>query len=137
MPTQPSLQKVASAFKLWRANKNGPGESTPLSLRRQAIALTTHYSVSQVTKALGLSGSVIKRWSAELADNEAVCATGAEPFVSLPKAAAQASCVQRITLSFDDGGTIVLTGDISSRLVLVITDAIWRDNARRASAEVL
>lgn len=136
MPTQSPLQKTAAEFKTWRANKNGPGESTPLPLRRQAIALTTQYSVSQVAKALGLSGSGIKRWQAELADEDVDTATVSQSFVSLPKGASQQSCINRLVLSFDDGGTIELTGDISSRLGMVITEAIWRDNARRANAEV-
>lgn len=136
MPVLTPLQKTAAEFKRWRANKSGPGESTPVPLRKQAITLTTQYSVSQVTKALGLSGSVIKRWQTELAHGEADYSTAPQPFVSLPKAAAQASCVQRMTLSFDDGVTIELTGDISSRLALVITEAIWRDNAERANREV-
>lgn len=136
MPTLSPLQKTAAEFKQWRANKNGPGESTPVLLRKQAIALTTHHSVSRVTKTLGLSGSVIKRWQTELADGEAGCSTPPEPFVSLPKEAAKTSWVQKLTLSFDDGGTIEVTGDVSSRLAMVITEAIWRDNAERASTEV-
>ena len=137
MQTLSLLQKTAAEFKTWRANKNGPGEITPLPLRKQAIALTTQYSISQVTKSLGLSGSVIKRWRAEIVESEARCSTDFQPFVSLPKAAAQVSCVKGITLSFDDGGAIELTGDISSRMALVITEAIWRENASLGNREII
>lgn len=136
MPTQSPLHKASAEFEQWRANKTSAGERTPLPLRQKAIALTDHYSVTRVTQTLGLSGSVLKRWRTELADSEEGEPTAPAQFVSLPKTAAQASCIQRITLSFDDGGTIELTGDISSRLARVITDAIWRDNAERANREV-
>ena len=136
MSTRSPLQKTAAEFKSWRANKNSQGQSTPQALRKQAIALTTQYSISRVTSELGLSGSVIKRWREELADHQVTGEKPARPFVSLPKAAAQSSCVQKITLSFGDGGTIELTGDISSRLALVITEAIWRENASGAIREV-
>lgn len=139
MPTPSQLQKTAAEFKKWRANKNARSESTPLPLRRQAVALITQYSINQVAKALGLNGSGIKRWQAEFADKDVGEPAGNEPFISLPKVAPQGSCLQKITLSFDDGGTLVLSGDISSRLALVITDAIWRDtmsnNAQRANWE--
>ena len=139
MPTPSQLQKTAAEFKKWRANKNARSESTPLPLRRQAVALITQYPINQIAKALGLNGSGIKRWQAELADKDVGEPAGNEPFISLPKVAPQGSCLQKITLSFDDGGTLVLSGDISSRLALVITDAIWRDtisnNAQRANWE--
>ena len=139
MPTPSQLQKTAAEFKKWRANKNARSESTPLPLRRQAVALITQYSINQVAKALGLNGSGIKRWQAEFADKDVGEPAGNEPFISLPKVAPQGSCLQKITLSFDDGGTLVLSGDISSRLALVITDAIWRDtmsnNAQCANRE--
>ena len=133
MPTLSPLQKTAAEFTSWRSNKNGRSEATPTALRRKAIELTQQYSISQVTQALSLSGSVIKRWREELADNQ----NETRAFVSLPKAATKTSCVQRITLSFDDGGTIELTGDISSRLALVITEAIWRENASDATREIV
>jgi hypothetical protein len=136
MTTLSPLQKTAAEFASWRSNKNGRGETTPTALRRKAIELTKKFAVSQVTQALRLSGSVIKRWREELVDNQVTCEKETRPFVSLPKAAAKTSCVQRITLSFDDGGTIELTGDISSRLALVITEAIWRENASGAIREV-
>ena len=139
MPTPSQLQKTAAEFKKWRANKNARSESTPLPLRRQAVALITQYPINQIAKALGLNGSGIKRWQAEFADKDVGEPAGNEPFISLPKVAPQGSCLQKITLSFDDGGTLVLSGDISSRLALVITDAIWRDtmsnNAQRANWE--
>ena len=144
MPTPSQLQKTAAEFKKWRANKNARSESTPLPLRRQAVTLITQYSINQVAKALGLNGSGIKRWQAEFANKDVGEPAGNEPFISLPKVAPQGSCLQKITLSFDDGGTLVLSGCTSvwrwsSRLALVITDAIWRDtisnNAQRATWE--
>lgn len=136
MPILSPLQKTAAEFKSWRSNKNGRGETTPTALRRKAIELTQQYSISQVTKALGLSGSVINRWKAELPDNRRDVAPHPSQFVSLPKEAVKKSWVKKITLSFDDGGTVELTGDISSRLALVITEAIWRENTSGANREV-
>lgn len=139
MTTSYSLQKAVAEFKHWRAHRTRSGERTPLSLRKKAVALTNQHSVTQVTKALGISGSQLKRWREELSENGTDDLTSAspQPFVSLPKGAAQQSGMRRIVMSFDDGGTIELTGDISSRLALVITDAIWQDNARRANTEAL
>lgn len=139
MTTSSSLQKVTVEFRQWRAGKTSSGERTPLSLRKKAVALTNQFSVTQVSKALGLSGSQLKGWREELGKNGTgdTNSVPPQPFVSLPKGAGQQSNIQRIVMSFDDGGTIELSGDISSRLALVITDAVWRDNARRANAEGL
>ena len=95
MPTPSQLQKTAAEFKKWRTNKNARSESTPLPLRRQAVALITQYPINQIAKALGLNGSGIKRWQAELADKDAGEPTGNESFISLPKVAPQGSCLQR------------------------------------------
>ena len=134
-----SLQQAAARFSQWRASKTSGGERTPLSLRKKAVALTNQFSATQVSKVLGLSGSQLRCWREELHENGTDDAHSAppQPFVSLPKAAAQTSCVRRIILSFDDGGTIELTGDISSRLALVITEAIWRENASGTTREVV
>ena len=91
MPTLPPLQRTAAEFTSWRSNKNGRGETTPTALRRKAVELTRQYSVSKVTKTLGLSGSVIKRWREELVDNQVTSEKETRAFVSLPKAVAQTS----------------------------------------------
>ena len=138
MATPSSLQQVATQFSQWRAGKTSSGERTPLFLRKKAVALTNQFSVTQVSKALGLSGSQLKGWREGLNKNSAddINPISPQSFVSLPNGAAQQSIIQRIVMSFDDGSTIELTGDISSRLALVITEAIWRENASGAIREV-
>ena len=66
-----SLQQVAAQFSQWRAGKTSSGERTPLSLRKKAVAQTNHFSVAQVSKALGLSGSQLKSWREVLSENGA------------------------------------------------------------------
>jgi hypothetical protein len=76
-----SLETVESRFATWRENRKHLREPVPTILRKQALELKSTYSTSQVTAALKISGSMLKRW-------EAMHTTTRQPdssnFLSLP-----------------------------------------------------
>ncbi|MCP4985317.1 MAG: hypothetical protein GY928_04370 [Colwellia sp.] len=61
MPNQEQLSIVVTAFAHWRSNRNGRQVPTPNALREQAVALLNHYSSSQITSSLRISGSQLKQ----------------------------------------------------------------------------
>jgi hypothetical protein len=60
MPKQDQLSIVVTAFEYWRSNRNGRQVPTPTALREQTVELLNHYSSSQITSALRISGSQLK-----------------------------------------------------------------------------
>lgn len=60
-----SLETVAQHFAVWRKNRQPHGSSvTPIQLQQEAVTLKRHYSKKEITKALGINHSSLKRWSA-------------------------------------------------------------------------
>ena len=55
-----TLETVAEHFEQWRSGKK-KGERIPEHLWREAIDLLDHYGISQVTRALRLSGSDLNK----------------------------------------------------------------------------
>ncbi|NQZ10321.1 MAG: hypothetical protein HRT35_24475 [Algicola sp.] len=59
------LADTLAAFEVWRNSKPSKSNSTPITLRQQAVALFPHYSKSAIAKALRISGGQFKRWHLE------------------------------------------------------------------------
>ncbi|WP_435276658.1 hypothetical protein ACMAZF_06815 [Psychrobium sp. nBUS_13] len=51
------LAQTVTAFEQWRLEKNCKISSTPIHLRKQAVALLTHYSKNAISTALRISGT--------------------------------------------------------------------------------
>jgi hypothetical protein len=60
----PSLRSAQHAFDQWRNNRTQRG-TTPLALRRCAVALLEHHRAFHICRALGISSSALKQWSGE------------------------------------------------------------------------
>ncbi len=59
------LETVAQHFATWRKSRQTNGSSvTPRHLQQEAVALKSNHSKKDITKALGINHSALKRWSA-------------------------------------------------------------------------
>lgn len=120
-----SLEHVATEFANWRRNKTSQGTTTPTTLRRLAIGLTAHYSTSKVATALGLSGSVFKRWRTEAQSDVSL----ANQFVTLPAQATPLECVAQVSIALRNGGEITLNSNVPPALVLQIVQTAWQGDS--------
>ena len=77
MNQSPSLESVVKQFTSWREASHRE-RHTPKSLKQQAVALKSQYSVSQIINALGINHSSLKRWSSQSEQGEP------SAFISLP-----------------------------------------------------
>lgn len=59
-----SLRSAQHAFDQWRSNRTQRG-TTPMALRRCAVALLEHHRAFHICRALGISSSALKQWSGE------------------------------------------------------------------------
>ena len=60
-----SLETVAQHFATWRTSCRTKGRSvTPAHLQQEAVTLKSNHSKKEITKALGINHSALKRWSA-------------------------------------------------------------------------
>jgi len=60
-----SLETVAQHFVAWRTSCQTNGRSvTPIHLQQEAVTLKSNHSKKEITKALGINHSTLKRWSA-------------------------------------------------------------------------
>jgi len=79
----PSLGEVAEAFAHWRQTRTS--SRTPEELQQKAVALLSHYRVSEVMKALGVYHKGLKRWKQQWSpETPGLAAPGAAPFIVLP-----------------------------------------------------
>ena len=123
MNTTPLLEQTKAQFDHWRDNKDTLGTLTPVELRRQAVELTHQYSASKVVTTLGLSGSVIKRWRAELKHTQ----TTSEPidtFVALPNTQQANAAIAEARIVLNDGTNIQLNGGASAQVLSVFAQAL-------------
>ncbi|WP_143870138.1 hypothetical protein [Catenovulum sediminis] len=123
MNTTPLLEQTKAQFDHWRDNKETLGTLTPVELRRQAVELTHQYSASKVVTTLGLIGSVIKRWRAELKHTQ----TTSEPidtFVTLPNTQQASAAIAEARIVLNDGTNIQLNGGASAQLLSVLAQAL-------------
>ena len=60
-----SLETVVQHFAVWRTSRQPHGSSvTPIHLQQEAVTLKSNHSKKEITKALGINHSTLKRWSA-------------------------------------------------------------------------
>jgi len=60
-----SLETVAKHFAAWRMNRQTLGRSvTPIHLQQEAVTLKSNHSKKEITEALGINHSTLKRWAA-------------------------------------------------------------------------
>jgi hypothetical protein len=105
MLKQDQLLTVVTAFEHWRSNRNGRQVPTPTVLREQAVALLNHYSSSQITSALRISGTQLKQWRNSAAPTDAT-----SQFVHLPISISPTQSSIKVELCFASGDQMHLSG---------------------------
>ena len=113
MSNQDQLSSVVTAFEHWRNNRNGRQVPTPNVLREQAVALLNHYSSSQITSALRISGSQLKQWRNSIAPTETT-----PQFVHLPISTSPTLSSVKIELCFASGDQMNLSGAVNGELLI-------------------
>ena len=119
MKNSDQLSITATAFDQWREKRVYPRERIPLALRQQAVLLYKNYSSSQITTALKISGTQLNQWKTLLAPKDEH-----SEFVHLPSPNASSIEPLNLSLSFANGATIVLSGDLSSTLIATIIQEV-------------
>ena len=120
MPNQDQLSIVVTAFNQWRKNRISRKGPTPQSLRQQAVALKSQYSLGRITTALRISGSQFKQWCKDVQSlNESI------DFVQLPVTLSpQIDNIEEATLklelSFSHGEQLQLSGQITPTLLATL-----------------
>ena len=90
-----SLETVAQHFATWRTSSQTNGRSvTPTQLQQEAVTLKSNHSKKEITKALGINHSALKRWSAtQEAMNPGFIALAAEDIdIAMEVASGNARC---------------------------------------------
>ena len=82
MNTQLTLHSVQAEFQQWRQNKPHQQSRTPENLKQNAVALLTELPAGRITKALGISGVMLKTWSGHPGQNRH--SKSAPEFITLP-----------------------------------------------------
>jgi hypothetical protein len=119
MPNQDQLSIVVTAFEHWRSNRNGRQVPTPTALREQAVALLNHYSSSQITSALRISGSQLKQWR-----NTTVSTETKPQFVHLPISTSPTQSCVKVELCFASGEQMHLSGVVDSDMLISLVGAM-------------
>ena len=116
------MSSTVAAFAQWRATRVHSTQTTPIKLQQQAVALLDHFSSSQVTANLNISGTNIKRW---VADNN-----GQDDFILLPDVVAEPPKTSQLNLelTFGNGCLMRLNGDISPAQLTAITQSVAVQN---------
>ena len=109
------LETVAQHFATWRTSRQSHGSSvTPLHLQQEAVALQSDHSKKEITIALGINHSALKRWSAtQDATNPDFIALAAEEIdIAMAVTSVNANC------EFPNGIRLTLPiNELSSRLL--------------------
>jgi hypothetical protein len=120
MSNQDQLSRVVTAFEHWRSNRNGRQVPTPVPLRKQATALLNHYSSSQITSALRISGSQLKQWRNTIVPKETK-----PQFVHLPLSESPVrSTTLHVELCFTRGDQMNLSGIVDSDMLVALIGAM-------------
>ena len=80
-----SLDAVQAEFQQWRQQRAYPRSAVPEDLRQKALALRADFSLSKITKALGITYDMLRAWGGQ--DNKKISKAGhsaALDFISLP-----------------------------------------------------
>ncbi|MEI6893900.1 MAG: hypothetical protein V5789_04540 [Colwellia sp.] len=119
MSNQDQLLTVVTAFEHWRSNRNGRQVPTPTALREQVVALLNHYSSSQITSALRISGTQLKQWRNTAAPTET-----SPQFVHLPISTFPTLSSVKVELCFACGDQMHLSGVVDSDMFISLVGAI-------------
>lgn len=119
MSNKDQLSTVVSAFEHWRSNRNGRQVPTPNALREQAVALLNHYSSSQITSALRISGSQLKQWRISTAPTETT-----PQFIHLPIPTSPTQSCAKVELCFASGDQMHLSGVVDSDMLISLVGAM-------------
>ncbi|WP_057830333.1 hypothetical protein [Colwellia sp. TT2012] len=113
------LSTLVTVFEYWRSNRNGRQVPTPVILREQAIALLNHYSSSQITSALKISGRQLKQW------RKCVASTETKPqFVHLPISTSPTQSSVKVERCFASGDQMNLSGAVNAELLISLIGAM-------------
>jgi len=119
MSNPDQLSTLVSDFEHWRSNRNGRQVPTPTALREQAVALLNHYSSSQITSALRISGSQLKQW------RNCGAPTETKPqFVHLPISNPPTIPSVKVELCFASGDQMNLSGAVNGELLISFISAM-------------
>lgn len=121
---KPTLQEVLTRFETWRKGKK-PGSRIPKCLWAAAVDVCDVHSLCEVSKALGLNYTELKRRYAiatEKAQRQQPTSTG---FIEIPPLAMSSTCV--IELSKTSGATMKMTfqGQRSGLDPVAMMRAFW------------
>ena len=82
MNTNLTLESVLADFQLWRQTKTSPRNRIPEDLKQKAVALLIDMSPGKITKALGISSTMLKTWGGQKAQCNDT--TAEIEFIALP-----------------------------------------------------
>jgi len=118
MPDQ--LTQTVTDFEQWRREKTGKSSSTPVHLRKQAVALLAHYSKNSISTALRISGTQFKRWRLDYQAPEQL-----PDFIPLPMLT-EFGPRKPLTLEMKlvNGDQLSLAGELSIEQIIHLTLAI-------------
>jgi hypothetical protein len=102
------LSSAKNAFKQWRATRKNASAKIPDVLQQRVIDLLSHYSRGTLSKALGLSGTQVKRWHAGVSD--------APVFVELPMVGETETALS-LELRLPNGAALSLSGQLSPAMM--------------------
>lgn len=114
------LAQTVAAFEQWRLEKTGKSSSTPIRLRKQAVALLTHYSKNSISTALRISGTQFKRWRIDYQPTEPL--TEFIPLPMLTDMSLSKSLALEVKLA--NGDQLSLAGELSIEQIIHLTLAI-------------
>ncbi len=119
MSNQDQLSTLVTAFEHWRSKRNGRQVPTPSTLREQAVELLNHYSSSQITTALRISGSQLKQWRNSVVPDEEK-----SQFVHLPLSTSPTQPSVKVELCFASGDQMHLSGLVDSDMLASLIGAM-------------
>ncbi len=124
MSNQDRLATVAAAFQQWRQTRAYVNARTPEHLRNQAVALLAHHTSGVIATTLAISGGSLKAWSRPVLQAEPV-----SEFVALPDAPAGVPSTLALDLSFANGASMRLAGDLSPTLVTALAQVLLAEGS--------
>jgi len=103
---KPTLQEILTRFETWRKRKK-PGSRIPKSLWAGAVDLCGVHSICEVSRALGLNYTELKRRYAAATQEAQMQQPTSACFVEIPALAISSTCV--VELSNASGATMKMT----------------------------
>ena len=124
MSNQDKLSIVVTAFEQWRKTRFSRDNPTPKSLRKQAVALNCHYSSSQITAALRISGGQYKQWCKDHQSLIKPIDFAQLPITQNSQSDESREDTLKLELSFPNGEKLQLSGQITPTLLATLLKEI-------------